>query len=283
MRNNRYGWRGDGNIGSLLHELQRLGVGENVEVDIHNTVAQTEDPGIIKKEYALGVYKGNFLGEKRHGKGELLYKDFDYYFPKRYDGEWQDDKIQGRGVMEYNDRSVYSGSWKNGIRDGEGELKYNNGDTYIGCWEKDMRVGQGLIIFKNKNEYEGVWKSDKFSDGTYTNNSKNWSFRGTFDDVYPKAGTLTYSDNEQTLEIHSQSWRRVSIHEQTPVSVDTKPTEIQKTHTTQKKSTMNDYFQKIRKCASDIYDEVDLWLERVEDARADKERLYSGPRGHYTH
>ena len=309
----RMSWVGDGKLGGLLDELKRLGgevgveggVEVSGEVATHSSDAQEIDPNIKTKQYPLGEYKGYFLADKRHGKGELLYKDFDYYFPKRYDGDWENDKIQGRGVMEYNDNSMYSGYWKNGVREGEGTLFFNNGepitdvdgkiltdkhgikkyknsDTYIGCWDKDMRVGQGLMIFKNKNEYNGVWKSDKFSEGTYTNNREDWSFTGTFDDVYPKSGTLTYSENEKTLQIHSENWRRVSIHDQKPVSLGIKPIEIQKTHATDKKSTMNDYFQKILKCASDIYDEVDLWLEEVEDKQARKPSGF-GARGRYTH
>ncbi len=206
-------------VRSLLFQMKQLAL----DSSIYHTHTHVSSPlpleVDITKQYALGEYEGGLKDQKRHGRGEMPYKHVEYYFPKRYEGEWADDKIQGQGVMEYNDESVYSGLWENGSRHGEGEMQYKNGDVYIGCWENDRRVGQGLMIFQNANEYEGVWKSDKMSEGTYTNKSEDWSFTGTFEGEYPKAGTLSYRDNERTLKIRSGSWQIASVCEQKPRSV----------------------------------------------------------------
>ena len=252
-------------IRSLLFQMKQLALYSS----IYNTHTHVFSPMSLEvdttKQYALGEYEGNLKGDKRHGRGELRYNPVGYYFPKRYEGDWEDDKIQGKGVMEYNDESVYSGFWENGIRHGEGEMQYKNGDKYIGYWENDRRVGQGLMIFQNANEYEGVWKSDKMSDGTYTNKSEDWSFRGTFEGEYPKAGTLTYRDNERFLEIHSQSWQKVSVCEHKPRSVDEQIPETQKTPTSKGESPLRRLFNKIHAGAVNIYDEIDLYIERIED------------------
>ena len=259
-------WTQGQRMQAMLDELRRLGGEEAIYSAREHVFCGMPKFLGAKKQYDLGEYDGELRADKRHGKGEFVYKSFDYFFPQRYDGAWVDDKIQGNGVMEYNDKSVYSGSWKNGVMDGEGEMQYNNGDTYTGCWANGMRVGQGLMVFTNKNKYEGGWKSDKMSDGTYTNESESWCFAGTFDGEYPKAGTLTYSDNGQTLTIRSESWQRVSIHAQKPVCVDIKPSEMKKTSPPpQAKSKMSEFFKKIHDSAVNIYDDVDLYLERRRD------------------
>jgi len=232
--------------------------------------------------YSLGDYKGQMRNGQRHGKGELLYKEQDYYFPTQYDGDWQDDRIEGQGVMYYNDNSMYSGYWKNGVRQGEGALlffndgaeiigkdgkiKYENSyEYYSGCWNQDQRAGQGLMTFKNTNQYEGEWKSNKFSKGTYTNYMENWTFTGTFNNEYPIAGTLTYSDKEKTEQIISQNWKQVSIHEQRPVAVDAKSTQIEKTPIPKK--TMSEYFKKIYEKAAEIIDDYEEWCEDMAEEK----------------
>lgn len=45
-----------------------------------------------------GIYKGNWLNNKRHGNGEMIYNNGNYY-----KGDWVEDIRTGHGKMMYND------------------------------------------------------------------------------------------------------------------------------------------------------------------------------------
>ena len=60
-----------------------------------------------------------------------------------------------------NNNENYEGNWLNDKREGKGIMKYNNGDIYDGDWENDKKVGNGKMKYKNGDIYEGEWKDDK--------------------------------------------------------------------------------------------------------------------------
>ena len=79
-----------------------------------------------------------------------------------YEGDWKDDKRDGKGKMKYGDFE-YEGDWKDDKRDGKGIAKYLNGEIYEGEWERNMRHGKGMQ--KNKNGHitqTGKWIDDRF-------------------------------------------------------------------------------------------------------------------------
>lgn len=47
-----------------------------------------------------------------------------------YEGEWQDNKKHGRGLLKYANGSVYEGEFKNGVADGKGTMKWKAGTEY---------------------------------------------------------------------------------------------------------------------------------------------------------
>ena len=49
-----------------------------------------------------------------------------------YEGEWLNDKKDGKGVQLYGDGSRYDGFWKDGEYHGHGRLISITGDIYIG-------------------------------------------------------------------------------------------------------------------------------------------------------
>lgn len=51
---------------------------------------------------------------------------------ERYEGEWVDGKMQGRGTYQYSDGSVYDGGWVAGKMQGKGVFVYPNGNRYEG-------------------------------------------------------------------------------------------------------------------------------------------------------
>lgn len=87
-----------------------------------------------------------------------------------YDGDWVNDKQEGRGTMRYSDGSVYVGQWRDGKRNGIGtystkllnepdESKY---EKYDGEWVADRKQGRGLSITPG-GKYEGTFKDDRYN------------------------------------------------------------------------------------------------------------------------
>jgi len=63
------------------------------------------------------------------------YHKVDYPKKGRYEGELNDGKPDGQGIMKYADGDVYEGEFKDGKPHGQGIMKYADGDVYEGEWE----------------------------------------------------------------------------------------------------------------------------------------------------
>ena len=78
---------------------------------------------------------------------------------RRYEGEWADGKIHGRGVLT-SAKFKYDGEWRAGKKHGRGVCYYSDGDTYEGDWANDKWHGQGTWVLcgadgKAQERYEG--------------------------------------------------------------------------------------------------------------------------------
>ena len=62
--------------------------------------------------------------------------------------------------MEYNNKDEYNGDWINDKKEGKGIMIYNNGDKYDGNWKNDIREGEGKIYFF-EGYYQGIWKNNE--------------------------------------------------------------------------------------------------------------------------
>ena len=70
---------------------------------------------IVTEEDEKGVFEGQKLFGKRHGKGV-----FTFTSGYRFEGNWVNDNIEGQGSLFYPDGSLaYEGQWANGKLDGE--------------------------------------------------------------------------------------------------------------------------------------------------------------------
>lgn len=68
----------------------------------------------------------------QHGRGIMTYSSDGSAVQERYEGEWVDGKMQGRGTYQYSDGSVYDGGWVAGKMQGKGVFVYPNGNRYEG-------------------------------------------------------------------------------------------------------------------------------------------------------
>jgi hypothetical protein len=79
----------------------------------------------------------------------------------RYEGEFANDKFNGRGVLILKEGGYYNGTWVDAKRNGQGELLYKNGDKYSGEWKDDKRNGRGILtVAKTGQVLNGLWAND---------------------------------------------------------------------------------------------------------------------------
>eukprot|EP00435_Cladocopium_sp_Y103_P032521 s3490_g8.t1 len=93
-----------------------------------------DEKGLTRKmsvQFVNGdVYTGNCKqfpeGEKRHGIGTYVYSSGTHDVYKQYQGQWQEDKKHGYGVLFYRNGGVYVGQWMNNQKHGLGVLLDSN-------------------------------------------------------------------------------------------------------------------------------------------------------------
>jgi len=94
----------------------------------------------------------------RQGKGIQIYSKSEYDEMSRYEGEWLNDKRHGKGKCLFSDNSIYSGEFRNDEMDGNGIYKWNDGCEYNGEWTNGKMDGDG----EYKNPTENVILKGKF-------------------------------------------------------------------------------------------------------------------------
>ena len=88
-----------------------------------------------------------------------------------YDGEWRDNKLEGRGTVsddhrlrrEENPRDEfrgthYAGEWKQNRFDGEGSYTWASGSTYTGQWKEGKKHGKGKYVLPTRTRASG-WRT----------------------------------------------------------------------------------------------------------------------------
>jgi hypothetical protein len=79
-----------------------------------------------------------------------------------YDGQWENDKMHGRGIFISSNRDKYEGTFVYGLKEGHGIMQYINGNVYNGQWKNDTLHGNGVFKFINGNTYEGDFIHGQF-------------------------------------------------------------------------------------------------------------------------
>lgn len=68
-------------------------------------------------DYANGdAYEGEWMGDRPNGQGSLTMKDKG----EEYSGEFLNQKKHGRGLYKFANGDVYEGGWKEDVRHGKG-------------------------------------------------------------------------------------------------------------------------------------------------------------------
>lgn len=81
-----------------------------------------------------------------------------YFDRTEYEGQFLGDKREGRGILHQKNGEKYLGEWKGDIMHGEGVYVFSNGERYEGWFKMGVREGFGKYTFFNGNYYEGEWR-----------------------------------------------------------------------------------------------------------------------------
>ena len=125
--------------------------------------------GIYK--YRDILYIGDFENNIRQGKGEKITKD--YY----YKGDFNNDKIDGYGRIQFinssDGKSEYEGFFNKNNIEGKGIMKWRNGNVYEGDVKNGKMNGYGRFIPNNGVPYNGYFKDGIRIDINNLNNNQN--------------------------------------------------------------------------------------------------------------
>ena len=111
-----------------------------------------------------GIYEGNFLNQKFEGKGKIIFGD-----GSKYIGYFHNNMIHGSGKFFYAAGHVYQGEFIQNKKNGFGTIYLANGDNYSGNWALDKMEGFGRYTFKDGSFYKGDFKAGKFEgEGEFT-------------------------------------------------------------------------------------------------------------------
>lgn len=75
-----------------------------------------------------------------------------------YTGYVKNSRMNGQGILKFENGDVYKGSFRNGVFEGQGSFVSSNGWSYVGQFKKGVPDGKGTLTAKNKKVYKGTFK-----------------------------------------------------------------------------------------------------------------------------
>jgi hypothetical protein len=140
---------------------------------------------IAKAEYVLlefdnGAYQGYYNEGKREYWGVYKYNK-GFYAGCVYVGEFFAGKMQGLGIMTYDNGKTYEGDFYLGYAHGKGTEYYPNGDYFVGDFKATLKNGSGIYYYSNGNRYEGEFDKDMpHGKGVFYNKKDKSKYEGDF-------------------------------------------------------------------------------------------------------
>ena len=115
-------------------------------------------------DYSNARYEGEFEDGKPYGRGVVIWADGD-----RYEGEFKDNKRCGRGTCISASGARYDGEWRDGKEHGRGTETCASGAHYKGEWQDGEPHGRGTYLGASGTCYDGEWRHGKqHGRGVYT-------------------------------------------------------------------------------------------------------------------
>jgi len=105
------------------------------------------------------TYEGEFEDGKIHGYGVLKYLD-----GGSEEGTFVKGDLQGFGVTYFSRedyRDFYKGEFKDSKMHGKGELRWKNGDRMVGEWVEGLRHGDATLYWTDGCRWTGQFVNDQ--------------------------------------------------------------------------------------------------------------------------
>ena len=103
-------------------------------------------------------YVGQFVDGIFDGHGQLKIKGKGVY-----QGNFIEGKFHGKGKFTWENRSkIYIGKWRNGLFHGKGLMMWSDGRKFYGEYLKGQKNGKGLCIFASGGYRYGNWSRGAF-------------------------------------------------------------------------------------------------------------------------
>jgi hypothetical protein len=138
------------------------------------------------------IYEGNFLNDKYNGKGTLTYNSMSYT------GDFVNGLMSGKGTNLYPNGDKYVGNFVNGQWEGYGEYYWADGNYYKGNFSNNLRNGSGEFSFASGTKQKGIFENGNYigekkvevaaqsTTNQYTSNTKNKSNDNELSDFIAK-------------------------------------------------------------------------------------------------
>ncbi len=111
--------------------------------------------GFGKEESDEFIYEGEYKNDKKNGKGKLFFKNLN----DSYEGNFEDNDINGNGIYKWENGEIYKGNFLKGKMNGEGKYTWPDGGCYKGNYINNIKEGNGIFKWSNGKIYEGPFKN----------------------------------------------------------------------------------------------------------------------------
>ena len=117
---------------------------------------------ITSMSYMGGTYAGMVVKGVPHGKGNFYKRSDDPSTYFKYEGDWVNGVIEGKGTVTWATGEKYEGNWKAGKREGYGKYYYKTGERYEGYFKNGDCHGDGIYYYsysdaQDRKKLEGHW------------------------------------------------------------------------------------------------------------------------------
>jgi len=138
-------------------------------------------------------YDGEWLENRCNGRGVLTYKD-----GRRYEGEYKLDKMHGKGVYIWAEGARYEGEYKEHKKHGRGLQTWPTGGRYEGQYVDGTQTGLGIMTWADGRRYEGEWLDGKCTGKGTTTFKSGSRYVGVYhEDKMNGSGIYTFADGRK--------------------------------------------------------------------------------------
>ena len=97
-----------------------------------------------------------------------------------YEGDFNNNLIEGIGKFKYANGEIYEGDVKNAIKSGKGIMTMHNGDIYDGEFKDNKKNGFGELTYTSDNVFQMEYDNCAMMCHTFTNLLWKGTMSGTF-------------------------------------------------------------------------------------------------------